>query len=145
MYLRLVINGEEEVSQKTVRDKEWRETLALHYKDGWQENGAFFDNRLLTQGSDSPIAKNWRAAAGEFVKKVSASRGDDAGELAAASTVPILTQECVWQKIEAGASDLPASLFKSAINEICKIYHLKNTRPEQGLYATAQEIAAACG
>jgi hypothetical protein len=91
------------------------------------------------------ISADWKAAAGDFVKRVLAARGDDIDDIVPDISVRALKDSETWQRIVTGDKALASRIFRDALREVCRLYNLEATEPADGLYAEAQSLIARLG
>jgi hypothetical protein len=149
-FLSDIIHGRRQISQQALRDKQWRETFAVHYTDGWNRHHNTFELRVHNQSlnqkcrNSNGASDDWKDAVGEFVKRVLANRGDEFKDIIPKVSVVCLRKEETWQRVTTGEKTLVTSIFRDALKEICKLYQLNANRPSS-LYAEAHTLIKQLG
>jgi hypothetical protein len=145
--LNAIIHGRRPISPQAIDGKRWREILAAHYPNTWSRNRDAFERRVMSQADNhhQSISADWKAAAGDFVRRVLAGRGDDIDDIVPDISVPALKKRETWQRIVTGDQALASQIFKDALKEVCRLYNLEATTPADGLYAEAQSLIARLG
>lgn len=124
-------------------------SLAANYKEAWliYENDfmAALANQPLTsrrgrakaEDQRMPSAKrraeairqNWRNAAAQLVNHLIETAGDDIDVLLPDVCKPSLRVAQNWRRLAQGDLTLAASIYTDALNEICRLYNLKERSP----------------
>lgn len=137
-----IIHDLRNASEQLLLDKRWRETLAQYYPDGWLEHSQAFEERLVQSNQRLEVSiEDWRKAVGEFTSGFLNEKNDTIADIVGDIEYHVLQKPSIWDRVVNGDKHLPISIYRAALEEICRLYHLGGDRP-CGHYAEVKRLMA---